>query len=136
MSVVSGDIIEVTVNHPTLGAKTFRVKSAEDSTYDIGGQRSADEANGIDGTGGMIDTMNRVRPFFEVMAVWDMVIGKELEFAQQLQSSPVLGDWTITHINGSVHGLTGKPVGDLNGNGNAGTFTLKVAGQGTMKQIV
>lgn len=133
---VGGDIIEVTYNHETLGSGTFFPKAAEDSTYDLGGFRANDDANMIDGGGNMIDQLNRVRPFFEVVLSWDRNIKQELEKLSSLAASPILADWDITHIDGSVYRLRGKPVGDVQGNANAATTTLKVAGGGTMKKII
>lgn len=133
---IGGDIIEVTYNHPTIGSGTINVKAAEDSTYETGGLRSNDDDNSITGNGSMIDQMNRVRPFFEVTATWDMLEAQDLEKCVQMAASPVKADWTIENANGTVYGMRGKPVGALQGNGNASTFTLKVAGDGSMKKIV
>lgn len=132
---VGGDIIEVTYNHPTLGSGIFSPKAAEDSTYDLGGFRSADEANGIDGGGNMIDQLNRARWSFEVPISWDMNNKKELEVLSAMTASPVLADWTFSHINGTVYAGKGKPVGDINANGNSATATLKVSGGGVLKAI-
>jgi hypothetical protein len=131
-----GDITEIQYNHPTLGSGLLLPKSAEDSTFDLGGFRSADDANMIDGGGRMIDQMNRVRWSLETTIAWDMNSSLELEKVVALAKSPVLADWTISHINGSVYSGKGKPVGDLQGNGNAATFTLKIAGSGEIKKIV
>lgn len=136
MAVIGGDIIEVTFNHPILGTGTFFPKSSEDSTFDLGGFRSNDDANMIDGSGEMIDQLNRVRWSFEGTGAWDMLIREDLQRLTNLNESPVLSDWTITHINGSVWKGKGKPVGDVQGNGNAATFTLKLAGSGRMKKII
>jgi hypothetical protein len=133
---VGGDIIEITYNHPTLGSGTINPKAAEDSTYDLGGFRSNDEANGIDGGGNMIDQLNRVRWSFEVTVSWDMNVKTELEKLTDLAASPELADWTFTNINGTVYGGKGKPVGDLQGNGNASTFPLKISGGAKLKKIV
>lgn len=134
--VVSGDITEVTCNHPTLGSFTFFPKAAEDSTYDLGGFRSDDDKNLIDGGGGVIDKMNRSRWFFEVPLASDLNTRVELQNITNLAGSPVPGEWTFAHINGTVFKGTGKPVGDVQHNGNAGTMALKVSGGGVMKKIV
>lgn len=133
---VGGDIIEITFNHPTIGSGVIFPKSAEDSTFDPGGFRSNDDANMIDGGGNMIDQLNRVRWSLESTVAWDMNTREDLEKIAQLAASPVLADWTFSHINGTVYGGKGKPVGDVQGNGNAATFTLKVAGGGTLKKVV
>lgn len=132
---VGGDITEITYNHPTLGTGVIYPKASEDSTYDLGGFVSNDEANAIDGSGTMIDKMNRKRWFFQVAVSWDMNSRKELEKLVALASDPTAADWTFTHINGTVYGGNGKPVGDLSGNGNAATFPLKVSGGGILKSI-
>lgn len=133
---VGGDIIEITFNHPTIGSGVILPKSNEDSTYDLGGFRSNDDANMIAGNGEMIDQMNRVRWSLEAVIAWDMNVRGDLEKLVELAASPVEADWTITNINGTVYGAAGKPVGDLQGNGNAATFTLKVSGGQKLKKIV
>lgn len=137
MGVVAGDITEITYNHPTIGSGSFFPKSAEDSTYDLGGFESDDDKNNIDGSGARLDKMNRVAPFFQAVCTNDMNVREDYEKAVALRNDPVPADWTITHVNGTVHGLKrGKPVGTIEANMNAGTFTLKVAGDGQMSKIV
>lgn len=132
---VSGDIIEVTCNHPTLGAFIFSPKAGEASKYTLGGFESNDDDGMIAGNGDMIDQMTRKRWGFEVPVMWDMNNNLELENAQSLQSSPQAGDWTFTHINGTVYAGKGKPVGSLSGDADKGTFALKVSGGGQLRQI-
>lgn len=132
---VGGDILEITFNHPDVGSGVIFAKSAEDSTFDRGGFRSSDDANMITGSGEVIDQMNRVRWSFETVVAWDMNEREDLEKVVALASSTIPADWTFSSINGTVYGATGKPVGDLQGNGNAATFTLKISGGGTMKKI-
>jgi hypothetical protein len=136
MAAVGGDIIEITWNHPTLGTGRVNPKSAEDTTYDLGGFRGNDDANMVDGGGNTIRQLNQVRWSFEAVCPWDMNTREELEKISAMAADPVEADWTITHINGTVHGGTGAPVGDIQGNGNAATFTLKVSGGGKLKKIV
>lgn len=132
---VGGDIRELTYQHPTLGSGVIFAKAAEDSTFDLGGFRSNDDANMVDGGGNMIDQINQVRWSVETTVSWDMNNRDELSKLVELAGSPVQADWTISHINGTVYGGKGKPVGDLQGNGNAATFTLKVSGGGALKKI-
>lgn len=132
---VGGDITEITFNHPTVGSGTIFPKSAEDSTFDLGGFRSNDDGNMVDGGGNMIDQMNRVRWSFESTVAWDMNVDETLEKLVSLASSPDQADWTFTSINGTIYGGKGKPVGDLQGNGNSATFALKLSGGGTLKKI-
>ena len=129
---VGGDIIELTYNHPTLGNGTVFPKANEDSTFDLGGFRSNDDASMIDGSGEMIDQINRVRWSFEVTVAWDANIRADLTKIAELAASPVPCVWTISSINGTVWQGKGKVVGDVQGNGNAATFSLKVAGGGLL----
>lgn len=133
---VGGDLIEITYNHPTLGSGVIFPKASEDSTFDLGGFRANDDANMIDGGGNMIDQLNRVRWSMESTIAWDMNSRTELEKLTALSASPVQADWTFSHINGTVYGGKGKPVGDMQGNGNAATFSLKISGGGVLKKIV
>lgn len=130
-----GDILEISYKHPTVGAGTWFPKSSEDGTVDPGGYRAADDANMITGSGDMIDQINRVRWSFEGVVSWDMATVNELEQARLLAASPVLADWTITHINGTVWGGKGKPVGDINGNTNTAQMPIKLAGGGLLTKI-
>jgi hypothetical protein len=129
-----GDLIEITYNHPTIGSGVIFPKAAEDNTFDLGGFRSADDANMVDGGGNMIDQMNRGRWSVESLCVNDMNSQNEIERCNDMAASPVLADWTFTHINGTIYVGKGKPVGDLANNVNQSTFTLKVAGGGKLKK--
>lgn len=133
---VGGDIIEVTYNHPTLGSGVFYPKASEDSTFDLGGFRGNDDANMVDGGGRNMRQLNRVRWSFEVLLSWDMNTARELQTLTAMAKDPQEATWTMTSINGSVFQGTGAPVGDINGNGNPSTFTLKVAGGLELTQII
>lgn len=135
MSAIGGDIIEISYNHPTLGTATIFPKAAEDSTFDLGGFRSNDDANMVDGSGGVITQINRVRWSCEVTVAWDMNSREDLDKLTALAGNPVDAEWTISHFNGSVWRGTGRPVGDMQGNGNAATFPLKISGGGRLKKI-
>jgi len=134
--MTGGDIIEATFNNADAGSGVIFPKSNEDSTFDLGGFRSNDDANMVAGNGEMIDQMNQVRWSVELTIAWDMNTNLTLEKINELARSTKQTDWTFTHINGSVYGGKGKPVGDIQGNGNASTFTLKVSGGGRLKKLV
>ena len=125
---VGGDIIEVTVNHPTLGSKVFFPKANEGNTYDVGGIRTEDDADSVDGGGNPIWKKNRKMGFFEVVIANDQNNGQDAEFCASLAADPAAADWTFSIINGTVYGGSGKPVGDIQANINDATFTLKVLG--------
>jgi len=125
---IGGDITEVTVNHPTLGSKVFFPKANEGNTYDVGGIRTEDDADSVDGSGQAIWKKNRKMGFFEVVLSNDQNTRQDAEFVARLAADPVQADWTFSIINGTVYGGKGIPVGDIQPNLNDATFTLKVAG--------
>src|SRR6185369_11230300 len=133
---VGGDIVEITYNHPKLGSGVIYPKAAEDSTYNKGGFQAKDDDNMIDGSGTAIDQLNRVRWSVETTIAWDMNNDLTLEKLIALSADPVPAEWTFSHVNGTVDGGLGKPVGDLKGNGNVATIPLKIAGGGVLKKIV
>jgi hypothetical protein len=130
-----GDILEVSYKHPTLGSGTWFPKAGEDGTFDPGGYRADDDANSITGDGQMIDKINRVRWSFEATVAWDMAVNDELDQARKLSESPVLADFTFTHINGVIWGGKGKPVGDIQGNTNSAQMSIKLSGGGRATKI-
>ncbi len=135
MAVIGGDIEEITYDHATLGTGSVYPKSAEDHTFDTGGYRNNDDDNGIDGGGRAIFQKNRIRWSFEGTVSWDMNGENEAVKMAALAKSSVDATWTVTHVNGTVWKGQGQPVGDIKPNGNAATFTLKIAGGGEMEKI-
>jgi hypothetical protein len=133
---VGGDIKEIRYNHPNLGSGVWFAKSGEDSTFDNGGIRGNDDANMVDGGGRTIRQLNRVRWSCEATVSWDMNVSNELEQAKKLAAHPVEAEWLISHINGTDWKGIGAPVGDIKGNANAATFSVKISGGGEMKKIV
>lgn len=135
-NTLGGDILEITFNHPTIGAGRFAPKANEDTTFDKGGFRATDDANGVDGSGAPITQLNRVRWMFEGPVAWDN--GNDPDAADrliQLSGSPVDADWTFTHINGNVYAGKGRPVGDIQVNANSGIISMKISGGGTLDKI-
>ncbi len=136
MAFVGGDIVEITSNHPTLGSITIFPKSSEDSTFNKGGFRREDDMSKVAGDGSSIDTINRNRWAVEVPVAWDMNDANEMDKLVDLAENPVVSEWTFTHINGTVWGGKGAPVGEIAGNGNTAIITLKVSGGGKLNKIV
>lgn len=135
MAIIGGDIVEINYSHPTLGVGVIFPKANEDSSFDLGGFDTDDSDDGIDGGGRTIRRLNRTRWSFEVLVAWDMNVAGDLEKIVALAGSPIETTWSITSINGAVYKGVGAPVGPQSGNGNAATFTLKVAGGGVLKKI-
>lgn len=122
-----GDIRELTYNHPTIGSGIFHPKSGEGNTMDPGGIRSNDDAQQVTTTGQLIDQMSFVRGHMEVIVENDTDIRLDADKARELAADPALATWTVTFMNGAVYVGAGKPVGDIQPDILAGTFTLKIA---------
>jgi hypothetical protein len=132
---IGGDIIEITVNHPTAGEFRFQAKANESFNVDPGGLRSNDDASAITGGGDIIDQVNRVRWSIEGPVAVDVISGNEIENLPLLAESPDLGTWTLEHISGVVWKGLGKIVGDITADTNTAQMTLKVAGSGKLEKI-
>jgi hypothetical protein len=135
MSIIGGDILEVSFTHPTLGSGTFRTKSDEDGEYDKGGFRSADEDKGVASDGTMIDTMSRNRWSVSCVIASDLVTNEDLEKLTQLAANPVPAVWTFQHVSLAVYRGSGKPVGDIKHQTKAATVQLKLSGGGELKKV-
>jgi hypothetical protein len=137
MGIVSGDITEITINHPAIGGtKVWFPKANTDSTFDPGGIRTNDDQGAIDGGGRKINQKNRVGWELECTLGWDMNSTNELDTAEKLAASPVDADMTISHINGTVWAGKGTVQGDIKGNGNTGELPIKLGGGGKLTKIV
>ena len=136
MASFGGDITEITFNSASVGNGAFFPKANEDSTFDPGGFRIDDDADSVSGDGAGIYKKNRKRWSFEVLCAMDMNSREDAEKVNALAAANEEADWTITSVNGTVYAGKGYPVGDINWNGNAATFTVKVSGGGRMTKIV
>lgn len=134
MAYVGGDLLEITWNHPTLGSGVIQLKASEDNTYDLGGTRSNDDDSQITGAGEKIWQLNMKGWNVSTTVPWDMNVNLDLEKINALAADPIPADWTFGHINNSVYGGKGKPVGDLVANVNNVTFPLKLAGGGKLEK--
>ncbi|MCH9621002.1 MAG: hypothetical protein S4CHLAM20_04160 [Chlamydiia bacterium] len=135
MPAIGGDIIEITYNHPTLGSGSFFPKSEEDGTIDPGGFRTADEDNGVTGSGDAIYKKNRKRWSVEITSRWDANKANDLERLNLLSNSSIESTLTFELANGTVWKGQGMPVGDVQGSSNEATMSVKFAGGGFLEKI-
>ncbi len=131
----AGDILEISYKHPVIGSGVLFPKAGEDGTFDPGGFRSNDDANMVAAAGQNIRQINRVKWSFESTVAWDMAVQDEVAQMARLSAHPVDADWTFTHINGTIWGGKGSPVGDIQGNTNTGQMSIKLSGGGELKKI-
>lgn len=127
MAVIGGDFTEIRWSHPTLGDGVVYPKSNEGSTLDLGGFRANDDENQITTAGDLILQMNRVRGFLEVVVANDSNVNKDLLKIKDLAGNAVSAVWTISHKSGITWRGSGHPVGSVQADMNAATFTLKIA---------
>jgi len=120
-----GDVDQIVCQHPT-GEFRFKPKSNESGTFDKGGVRANDDANQVTSDGTMMRQLNRILGSFEVPCAVQNNLS-DIDNAGKLASSPELGNWTVSFLNGAIIKGKGAPVGDLQYDSNAGTFTLKIA---------
>lgn len=84
----------------------------------------------------MIDIIKAVRWSVEGPCAWAIdEASAGVKKLADLAGSPLPADWTGTHISGAIHGGKGKPVGDIQGDSGAATFTLKISGGGLWKSL-
>ena len=135
MATVGGDCLELRVNHPVLGEHVFYPKAYEGFTFDPGGIRTNDDVNQVSGDGLSIYQMNRVRGYLELVIANDMNTREDWTFAKRLGASPVEASFVASFINGTSWGFNGKPVGDIQVDTNAATFTMKIAFSGDPNRL-
>lgn len=126
-----GDCVEVVCNH--LG-NTYRYspKANESANIDRGGIRANDDASQVTSNGKMMSQLNRVRWSVEVPVANEDLTYETLNL---MAGSPSLGIWQFAMISGEIYKGTGRPVGDISTDSNAGTVSFKVAGAGILEKI-
>jgi hypothetical protein len=89
----------------------------------------------ISSNGQMMSQLNRARWAVDGPIAVDQMSDYELESLNVMAGSPSLGIWQFAMISGAIYKGTGRPVGDVATDSNAGTLTLKVAGGGYLQKI-
>lgn len=131
---VFGDCVNITCTH--LG-KTYRFspKANESFNIDKGGIRGNDDANQVTSNNQMMSQLNMARWSVDGPIAVDQISDAELSGLNVMAASPSLGRWQFDMISGAIYVGTGRPVGDIATDSNAGTLTLKVAGAGGLQKI-
>lgn len=126
-----GDCVDVVCNH--LGS-TYRYspKSNESANIDRGGIRANDDANQVTSNGKMMSQLNMTRWMFDTPVSNENGTVESLEL---MAGSPSLGIWQFSMIGGEIYKGTGRPVGDITTDNNAGTVSFKVSGGGKLEKI-
>lgn len=126
-----GDCIGVMCNH--LGnTYRFSPKANESANVDRGGLRANDDANQVTTDGKMMSQINMTRWSFEVPVADENGAVEALEL---MAGSPSLGIWQFSMISGAIFKGTGRPVGDISVDNNAGTISFKISGARKLEKI-
>lgn len=129
---VYGDLLQVSCEHPELGSRVFKIKSAEDYPIQKGGFKHADDENNTTTDGERIYIVTR----YSWMATVTVVPQSgDIDYLQDMVNTVIEGNWTYTHKNGEVRVGRGLPAGDLEKNFQSGTLPLTVKGSGTLESI-
>ena len=134
---IGSDVLEVTYNNPVVGNGSLFCKGGEASNIDLGGLRSTDDAKMITGNGIRINQQTQQASVFELPPVaWDKTDKDELSKLILLAGSQSGTTWTVSFVDGSIYQMqNGYPVGDLVGDGYAGTIAVKLQGNAGAKKI-
>jgi hypothetical protein len=128
----SGDTRELTIDHPSLGSRSFGVQADQSITLDLGGFSSERQNNG-NGSGHKKMTAK----MWEIagLQIDCNLSDGDLEFLQAIQNNP--DDATITwdHITGVVYRGKGSIEGDLKLDTNTGYVATTLTGNGKLEAV-
>jgi hypothetical protein len=127
-----GDVVELKVEHPTIGSFTLEPKANEDTESDRGGIRMNDDDSQITGAGNIILSGTRTRPYLQITVATNNELTEKLI---QWSESSELASITYTHINGDVVRGKAIPVGDIKPSTLNSTVQIKLAGSGKFVKI-
>lgn len=132
---ISGDLLEITATHPTLGDYRFSPKANEDFTIIPGGIVNNDDESSTTSNGQMILQKNAILWSVEGPIAVDLKSDYEKSAIMALNRSSELAVWTFTHISGAIYKGKGAIVGTPSFASNTAQNTLKVAGGGELEKI-
>ena len=137
MAYTGSGVLSATYNNPQVGSGTLYFKDGEGYTIDLGGKRSNDDAANTTTSGQRINQMSVVCSSFELPPIaWDKTVKDELGVLSRLASATVGTEWAIECVDGAIYVMNnGYPVGDIAGDGYAGTIPLKLQGDPYARRI-
>lgn len=137
MAYNGSDVLEVTYNNPVIGNGSLFCKSGEAVNIDLGGLRSTDDTKMVTGNGIRINQKTQSCSKFELPPIaWDKTDQDELAKLTALAGAANGSTWTVSFVDGAVYQMqNGYPVGDIVGDGYAGTIPLVLQGDANAKKI-
>lgn len=137
MAYVGSDVLEVTYNNPIVGQGSFQCKAGEGSNISLGGISSGDDKGMVTGSGTRINQQTMNCSNFELPPIaWDKTGKDELAKLAELQSCTVGSVVTVSFVDGNIYQMQNAyPVGDLVGDGYAGTIACTFQGDAKASKI-
>lgn len=137
MAFVGSDVQDVTYNNSIIGQGTLFCKSGESSNIDLGGLRESDDKTMSTGNGKRIGQKTMNNSTFELPPVaWDKTGNDELLTLTKLAGATTGTTFTVTFVDGTIYQMqNGYPVGDIKGDGYAGTIPLTLQGDANASKI-
>lgn len=132
MAINAGTLKTLSCDHDELPSRVFEPKGGEDHNTMLGGFKSNDDDGNFTAAKQRIDQQD---PYPWSMEVTIGANDGDIKALQDFENSPLEGQWTATFANGETRTGTGKPVGDLVLNQQAGTIPFKIAGSGEFELI-
>ena len=128
----AGDILELAIDHPSLGSRIFEGKSGEDVSIMPGGYKSNDD----DGNhGANLTRINQKNSYPWSLEITILSNDGDLDYLQSWAESSEEATITGTFMDGKVRTGQGTAVGDMQENKQAGTIGFKMAGSGRFEEI-
>lgn len=135
MAKIGGDLLEISIIHPTVGAKIFYGVAGETTSIKLGGVENED--NGIVDGGQNLLVSKKLVPGHITGPVSNDESASltEFEFAQLVAASPVEATITFRYINDAIYSGQGTFMGEMMLDAKAATFPIKlVSGKGFTRQ--
>jgi len=130
--MASGDTLELTILHGTVGSKTFSVQADQAINLDLGGKTSTRMVNG-NNTGHKKLT---AKPWaIEGLNIEANVGDGAIEFLQEISDSEEDATITWQHITNVVYSGQGSIEGDVKLDTNEGYIAIGLTGSGILKAI-
>lgn len=135
MAKIGGDLLEISVQHPTAGSKIIYGVAGETTTIKLGGVENEDNG-AVDGGQNLIVSKRLVPGHIQGPFANDNRSAlAEFEFIQNVAASPEEAVFTFRYIDNEVYSGSGTPVGEITLDAKAATFTMKiVSGRGFTRQ--
>lgn len=135
MAKIGGDLLQITVQHPTAGSKIIYGVAGESTTIKLGGIENEDNG-AVDGGQNLIISKRNVAGYIQgPFANDNRAAQAEFEFMQVVAASPVEAVFTFAYIDGEIYSGSGTPVGEITLDAKAATFQMKVtSGRGFTRQ--